>query len=265
MSEITATFVVQPNNIVINAETPGITVTPTALNTTIFTGGLTGATGATGPTGATGDIGPTGPTGPIGATGATGPIGSTGPSGGPTGATGATGLQGATGSGNPGGSNTHIQYNNNGNFAGSSNFTFDSSNNKISITSTTSLQQVFEKVTTDNIGSTGTINFDVLSQAVLFKTANATANFTLNIRGNSTTTLDSIMSANSSLTIALVNTNGNTAYFANTIQIDGSNRTPLYTNVPTGGTANGKDVYTFNIIKTAANTYTILCTQIGFE
>jgi hypothetical protein len=73
MSEITATFVVQPNNITIDATSPGLTVTPTALNTTIFTGGLQGATGATGPIGATGPSGgPTGATGPIGATGATG-------------------------------------------------------------------------------------------------------------------------------------------------------------------------------------------------
>lgn len=108
MPEITATFVVEPYNVNIVAESPGITVTPTALQTNILMGGLTGATGATGPigatgatglgaTGATGLTGSTGASGVNGATGATGPAGATGPSGGPTGATGATGLTGATG------------------------------------------------------------------------------------------------------------------------------------------------------------------------
>jgi len=105
----------------------------------------------------------------------------------------------------------------------------------------------------------------VLSQAILFKTANATANFTLNIRGNSTTTLNDTMASNTSLTIAFINTNGNTPYTANVIQIDGSNITPLYSDgVLHQGTPSGKDIYTFNILKTSANTYTVFGTQIGF-
>ena len=108
--------------------------------------GSTGATGVIGPTGATG-IGATGSTGVIGPTGATGSIGSTGPIGatgltgatgiGSTGATGNTGPQGATGpagpGSTPGGSNKYIQYNNAGNFSGSSAFTFDESTTTVSI------------------------------------------------------------------------------------------------------------------------------------
>jgi Collagen triple helix repeat (20 copies) len=66
----------------------------------------------------------------MGLIGATGPDGATGPSGGPTGATGATGL---TGSGNPGGSNTQIQYNNNSNFAGSANLTWNDTTKRINV------------------------------------------------------------------------------------------------------------------------------------
>lgn len=112
--------------------------------------GPTGNTGATGPTGASG-LSITGPTGPTGAAstieGPTGPTGAastvagpTGPTGadstvaGPTGPTGAgstvagpTGPTGAAGSGVAAGSNTQVQYNNAGAFAGSANFTFSGS------------------------------------------------------------------------------------------------------------------------------------------
>lgn len=70
MPEINANFIVQPLNITIESDNPGITVTPTATNLNVYTG-ILGATGATGPIG---------------------PEGATGPGGGPTGATGATGV-----------------------------------------------------------------------------------------------------------------------------------------------------------------------------
>lgn len=96
-----------------------------------------GPTGATGPTGPQGITGPTGPTGPQGIQGIQGPTGPTGPQGiqgivGPTGPTGATGATGNTGPTGPtgatpaiGGTNTQVQYNNGGVFAGSANLTFN--------------------------------------------------------------------------------------------------------------------------------------------
>jgi len=74
------------------------------------------------------------------------------------------------------------------------------------------------------------------------------------------------MNSNNSLTVAYINTNGATGYYANVIQIDGSNVTPIYSpgsNLSVG-TSNGKDIYTFNIIKTASNTYTVFTSKIGF-
>ena len=90
--------------------------------------------------GPTGPMGITGPTGPTGATGSASTVpGPTGPSGtGPTGPTGAgsTGPTGPTGS-TPaiGGSNTQVQYNSSGSFAGSANFVFDGTNVGIGIAS----------------------------------------------------------------------------------------------------------------------------------
>lgn len=131
---------------------------------------------------------------------------------------------------------------------------------------TTTIQQALEKVTSNATGSSGTINFDVLTQAIILKTANATANFTLNIRGNSTITLDTVMNTSQSLTCTFINTNGSTGYYANLIQIDGSNITPkwIVNGTPVTGTMNGIDAYTFNVIKTASNTFTVLGSKVGF-
>lgn len=139
-------------------------------------------------------------------------------------------------------------------------------NGNLFTTGTTTVQQAKEKVTISSNAATGTVNFDVLDQAILYITANASNNFTLNIRGNSTTTLNNVMSNSQSLTIAFLNTNGATPYYANVIQIDSSNITPKYVlnYTPTSGTSTGIDQYIYNIIKTGTNTYTVLGSKIGF-
>lgn len=138
----------------------------------------------------------------------------------------------------------------------------------ISTTGTTTIQQAKEKVTVSSSPATGTVNFDLLTQAILLNTANATANFTLNIRGNSSVTLNTLMNSNESATLRFINTNGATGYYANVITIDGTTITPNWV-VPGGtpviGITAGKDAYDFNIIKTAANTYTVLASKTGYQ
>jgi hypothetical protein len=85
--------------------------------------------------------------------------------------------------------------------------------------------------------------------------------------GTATTgTLNSILSAGQSVTCSLLVTNGGTAYYPSTIQIDGSSVTPKWQtgNAPTAGNANSVDVYTFAIVKTANLTYTVLASQVKF-
>jgi hypothetical protein len=137
------------------------------------------------------------------------------------------------------------------------------------INGTTSIQQVKEKVNANATGSTGTVNFDILTSAILLKTANATANFTINIRGNSTNTFNSIISNNESLTCTYINKNGAFGYYANSFTVDGTSQSIKWSTsgngAPTAGTGTGYDAYTFNIIKTAANTYTIFGSRAGYQ
>ena len=127
------------------------------------------------------------------------------------------------------------------------------------------VNQVFEKVTTDT-STSGTINFDVNAQAVQFFTANQTANRTINFRADSSNTLNDTLAVGQSVTLAVMATQGSTAYYLNTYQIDGTGVTPKWSGgeAPSEGNASGIDVYTFTIVKTASATYTVLASQTQF-
>jgi len=100
--------------------------------------GYTGSQGFTGSSGEYAALGFTGSQGDQGFTGSqgfTGFVGSQGPAGGFTGSAGFTGSQGYTGSGSSvGGSNTQIQYNNNGVFGGSANLTWSQPTTTLTVT-----------------------------------------------------------------------------------------------------------------------------------
>ena len=70
--------------------------------------------------------------------------------------------------------------------------------------------------------ATGTINFDAGVQSIVYFTANASANWTLNIRGSETMRLDTLMKENQVLTVAHLVTQGGTAYYNNALTIDGA-------------------------------------------
>jgi hypothetical protein len=123
-----------------------------------------------------------------------------------------------------------------------------------------------EKTTVEASAATGTIAFDVLTQQVLFYTANSTANFTINIRGDNSTTLDSLMAVGDAITLAFLNTNGGTAYFNNVVQVDGSTVTPKWQggDEPSAGNATSVDIYTYTVIKTGSATFSVFASQTQF-
>lgn len=129
------------------------------------------------------------------------------------------------------------------------------------------LKSPAESWTVSATAATGTVNFDAKTQAVLYYTTNASANFTLNFRGDSASTLSSMIGVGQAITLVFLNTTGTTAYYPNAIQIDGSAVTPKWVNgsAPTAGNASSIDVYTFTIIKTAATpTYTVFASQTKY-
>jgi hypothetical protein len=124
-----------------------------------------------------------------------------------------------------------------------------------------------ERTTVSATAATGTINFDAVTQSVLYYTTNSSANWTLNVRGSSGTTLNSMLATGDSITVVFLATNGSTAYYPTAYQIDGVAVTPKWQGgtAPTAGNASSIDAYSLTIIKTASTpTYTIIASQTKF-
>jgi hypothetical protein len=128
-----------------------------------------------------------------------------------------------------------------------------------------------EAVSVVAAAATGTLNYDVTSGTVVYYTSNASANFTLNFRANSGATLNSIMSTGQSLTAVFLNTNGTSAFYPTTIQVDGSAVTVAGGTLrwqggtaPTLGNPSSVDAYTFTIIKTGNAAFTVFAAQTRF-
>ena len=128
------------------------------------------------------------------------------------------------------------------------------------------LKNAAETTTVSATAATGTINYDALTQSVLYYTSNASGNWTLNLRGSSSTTLDSIMSTGQAITMVFMVTQGSSNYYQSGLAIDGTSVTPKWQGgtAVTSGNANGIDVYTLTVVKTGSATFTVLETQTQF-
>ena len=128
------------------------------------------------------------------------------------------------------------------------------------------LANAAEKVTLSATAATGTINYDVTTQSVLYYTSNSSANWTMNFRAASGQSLDSVMSTGQSVTVVFLATNGASPYYNNALQVDGASVTPKYQGgiAWSYGTASGIDAYTYVLIKTGAAAFTVLASQIRF-
>lgn len=110
-------------------------------------------------------------------------------------------------------------------------------------------------------------NIDLSSGMVHFFTTQETTTSTPNFRFNSTTSLDSQMAIGSTVAATVVVTSATGGYSAS-MNIDGSgtHRTLRWQGgtTPTAGSASGVDVYAYQILKTAANTFTVFVNKTNF-
>ena len=128
------------------------------------------------------------------------------------------------------------------------------------------LSAAAETVTIAATAATGTVNYDVSTQSILYYTSNASANWTLNIRGSSSVTLNSIMSTGQSVTVTHLVTQGGTAYYNSAVTVDGSSVTPKWSGgtAPSAGNANSVDIYTYTLIKTGSGSFTVFASQTRY-
>jgi hypothetical protein len=128
------------------------------------------------------------------------------------------------------------------------------------------LNDIAETATISATAATGTINYDITTQSVLYYTSNASANWTINFRASSGTSLNTALATGQAITVAHLVTQGSTAYYNSAVQVDGASVTPKWQNgtAPTAGNASGIDVYVYSIVKTASATFTIFASQTKF-
>jgi len=128
------------------------------------------------------------------------------------------------------------------------------------------VQDMAETATVSATAATGTIAYDVTTQSVIYYTSNASANWTVNFRASSGTSLNTAMSTGQAVTVAFLVTQGATAYYNSAVQVDGSSVTPKWQGgtAPSAGNASSVDVYTYTIIKTGNAAFTVFASQIRF-
>ena len=128
------------------------------------------------------------------------------------------------------------------------------------------LTDTAEVATIEATAATGTINYDITTQSVLYYTSNASANWTVNFRGSSGTSLDTLMTTGQSMTVAFLVTQGGTAYYNSVVQVDGSTVTPKFQGgtAYTSGNANSIDSYVYTIVKTGSAAFTVFASQTKF-
>jgi len=124
-----------------------------------------------------------------------------------------------------------------------------------------------EVTTVSATAATGTINYDVTTQSVLYYTTNASANWTVNFRASSGTSLNTAMSTGQSITAVFLVSQGATAYYNNAVQIDGASVTPKYQGGTawSSGNASGIDAYSYTIVKTGSAAFTVFASQTQFK
>ena len=117
--------------------------------------------------------------------------------------------------------------------------------------------------------ATGTVTINSATDSVTYYTANASANFTINLRGNASLTMNNALQTGESVTSVFLNTNGTVAYYPTAFQVDGGTAGVTVKHqggaAPTAGNVSSIDSYSFTVIKTAGSAFTILASQTQFK
>jgi hypothetical protein len=124
-----------------------------------------------------------------------------------------------------------------------------------------------ERVNITASTATGTVTINSATDSVTYYTANAAANFTVNLRGNASLQMNDALATGEAITSVFLNTNGTAAYYPTEVQVDGGSVTPKWQGgvAPTAGNASSIDSYSFTVVKTAGSAFTVLASQTQFK
>jgi hypothetical protein len=132
---------------------------------------------------------------------------------------------------------------------------------------TSGVKTLYEELTVCDTGAGGNlINFDIITNSTMYYVRNSTGNFYINLRGNSTTSLNSFLPLNNSLSVSFIHRNvGPIVYSLTGVNIDGTSRTVNWAGgqgIPTG-IINATNVYSITAFKTGNNLFSVFG-SLGF-
>jgi len=142
-----------------------------------------------------------------------------------------------------------------------------SSITNITVPTLATIKSLREQITISNTVPSGTINFDAINQGILMHSVSASGNWKLNIRGNVSTSLNSLLSTGDSFTIEHMAPQGTIARYCSAVSIDSINTNQIFwqQSPPSFGNIDSSDVYLYQIIKTANNVFKIFASQTQFS
>ena len=126
---------------------------------------------------------------------------------------------------------------------------------------------VTEYTTVSAAAPGATIQFDTLTQSVLLYTSNVVNNWTLNVRGNSTTPLSSVLNTGQTITLTLMTSAAGSGYYQTGMTVDGATVTARWQGgtAPSSGDTFAFDVYSYSITKVSATpSYVVLASVAKF-
>ena len=115
-----------------------------------------------------------------------------------------------------------------------------------------------EKIKINATTINGNDTIDLEDGMIHYFTTLSSSSFVPNLRFNSTTTLDSKMSVGETITVTIIHTTAGN--YPTDFQIDGVSIAENWVggSAPTGGGSSGVDILTYNVIKTASATFTVI-------
>jgi hypothetical protein len=123
----------------------------------------------------------------------------------------------------------------------------------------TLVSPVRELVDVQSSGITGTVNLDLETKQVYLYNTAATGNFTLNLRGGASSTLDSMLSnAGTSVAVTVLVNMGASLYNLSAVKVDGVTVTVKWQNSSNTMTADKMNIISLLVVKTGTGAYTVI-------
>jgi predicted ribosome-associated RNA-binding protein Tma20 len=137
----------------------------------------------------------------------------------------------------------------------------------LDLNGTTEIDEIIETVVISETGLTGLVQVNAKSGSVHYFKINSAANWTWNLRGDGTTSLDSMMDAGQAITFSLFAKNATSGFRPTSITVDTSATVVTRWfggNAPTTGNTNSVDCYTITVIKMDTSEFDVFVSQSKF-